>query len=136
MTGLNWSCLAMLPLLSEVWSSRDAQALLLIKLRISIHHHASHRHPTLSSSLSLPWTCAVETYSGPFKGQTPNGLHRVSTDYTGPYGSGTKLNELDQAAGVHETGTPQLNAIGPDVAGGRSAGAYHGALSRCPPHSS
>ncbi|KAK9819553.1 hypothetical protein WJX74_011103 [Apatococcus lobatus] len=40
-----------------------------------------------------------KTYSGPFKEHTPTSLHRVSTEYAGPYGSGTKLNELDQAAG-------------------------------------
>ena len=72
----------------------------------------------------------VETYSGPFKEHTPPNLHRVSTEYAGPYGSGTKLNELDQAAGVHEQGTPQLNPIGSESTSRTSSGHYHGALSR------
>ena len=72
----------------------------------------------------------VETYSGPFKEHTPPNLHRVSTEYAGPYGSGTKLNELDQAAGVHEQGTPQLNPIGSETTSRTSSGHYHGALSR------
>ncbi len=73
---------------------------------------------------------AAEAYSGPFMGQSPHSLHRTSTGYTGPYGSGTKLNELDQAAGVHETGTPQLNPTGTDTVPQLSSGSYHGALSK------
>ncbi|KAK9855127.1 hypothetical protein WJX84_010444 [Apatococcus fuscideae] len=60
---------------------------------------AQHLDTGLPPASPAQAPCMQKTYSGPFKGQTPNGLHRISTDYAGPYGSGTKLNELDQAAG-------------------------------------